>query len=354
MNRRRFLQSAIALAGSYSLAADALAASEPTAAKLPRWRGFNLLEKCYGQRHRPFAENDFAIMSEWGFDFVRLPLSYRCWSSPDDLRVMDEAVLKEIDQAVEFGKRYGIHVCLNFHRAPGYCVNPPAEPIDLWKDDKALEGCAFQWGRFAERYKGVPNSRLSFNLLNEPAKLPESTYVRVVKRLVEAIREHDAGRLILADGLEWGRVPVPGLIDLKIAQSTRGYDPMELTHYKANWVQGAERWPSPSWPLTPQRGKPWDKDRLRKERIEPWKALEAKGVGIHIGEWGTHQFTPHAAALAWMRDMTALWKEAGWGWALWNLHGNFGVLDSGRTDVAYEEFRGRKLDREMLAVLRSD
>jgi endoglucanase len=54
-----------------------------------------------------------------------------------------------------------------------------------------------------------------------------------------------------------------------------------------------------------------------------------------------------------MRDMSDLWKEAGWGWALWNLHGNFGVLDSGRNDIDYEDFRGRKLDRPMLELLRS-
>jgi endoglucanase len=353
MNRRQFLQSSAVLAVTSRLAAEPPSRAEPTAAKLPRWRGFNLLDKCYGQRNRPFAEADFALLAEWGFDFVRLPLSYRCWSEPDDLRTLREPELKQIDEAIDYGKKHGVHVCLNFHRAPGYCVNPPAEPSDLWKDEKVLDGCAYQWGRFAERYRGVPNSRLSFNLLNEPAKIQEATYVRVVKRLVEAIREQDAGRLIIADGLEWGRVPVHGLVDLKIAQSTRGYDPMQLTHYKANWVQGADRWPTPSWPLAPERGPRWDKDRLRRERIAPWKALEAKGVGIHIGEWGTHQFTPHPAAIAWMRDMSDLWKEAGWGWALWNLHGNFGVLDSGRNDIDYEDFRGRKLDRPMLELLRS-
>ena len=31
----------------------------------------------------------------------------------------------------------------------------------------------------------------------------------------------------------------------------------------------------------------------------------------------------------------------------------FGILDSGRTDVAYEDFRGHKLDRKMLDVLRA-
>ncbi len=47
------------------------------------------------------------------------------------------------------------------------------------------------------------------------------------------------------------------------------------------------------------------------------------------------------------------WKKAGWGWALWNLRGSFGVMDSGRKDVSYEDFKGRKLDRAMLEVLRA-
>jgi endoglucanase len=54
-----------------------------------------------------------------------------------------------------------------------------------------------------------------------------------------------------------------------------------------------------------------------------------------------------------MRDSLSLWQEAGWGFALWNLRGDFGVLDSGRADVVYEEFKGHKLDRAMLELLRS-
>ena len=48
----------------------------------------------------------------------------------------------------------------------------------------------------------------------------------------------------------------------------------------------------------------------------------------------------------------ALLKERGWGWALWNLRGAFGPLDSGRADVKYEDFNGRKLDCAMLDLLR--
>ena len=45
-------------------------------------------------------------------------------------------------------------------------------------------------------------------------------------------------------------------------------------------------------------------------------------------------------------------KGHGIGYALWNFRGPFGIFDSGRSDVTYETFRGRKLDRKMLELLR--
>jgi endoglucanase len=357
MNRREFLQAAGTITVAAAVAPMApLSAAENTpvtSRHLPRWRGFNLLEKFVKRRggNPPFREADFALLAEWGFDFARLPLSYLCWTDADDWLKLREQGLKDIDDAVELGRKHGVHVNLNLHRAPGYCVNPPKEPLDLWKDEKALEACAFHWAQFAKRFKGIANDRLSFDLLNEPGDIPEGTYVRVVKRLVAAIRAEDPQRLIIADGLRWGRDPVPGLAELGIAQSTRGYDPMQISHYKASWIPGSDKWPEPTWPLKPGQKGEVDKDTLRSEQIQPWKRLEQRGVGIHVGEWGAFNQTPHRVALAWMRDCLALWKEAGWGWALWNFRGGFGVLDSQRADVDYEDFRGHKLDREMLKLL---
>jgi endoglucanase len=355
MNRRTFLQQTVCAAAFVAGSSPTLRAAsiEPTATKLPRWRGFNLLEKFVARKegNAPFRESDFALMNEWGFDFARLPMSYVCWADPGDWLKRREAELKHIDQAVEFGRKHSVHVNLNFHRAPGYCVNPPKEAFDLWTDDKALDACAFHWAHFAKRYKGIPNAQVSFDLLNEPADLPEPTYARVVKRLVEAIRAEDPQRLIIADGLKWGNQPVHSLAELRIAQSTRGYSPPRISHYKANWMKGSDTWPEPTWPLKIKEGDVWDKERLRKTQIEPWQKLEAKGVGIHVGEWGPFNRTPHKVALAWMRDQLELWKEAGWGWAMWNFRGAFGPLDSGRADVKYEELHGMKVDREMLALI---
>lgn len=358
MNRRTFLATTTAAAAAAALTPATTFAAKfkpaPSARKLPRWRGFNLIQKVHAQRdgNPPFRESDFALLEEWGFDFVRLPLSYLCWATADAPMKLREAELKHLDDAVAFGRKHGVHVNLNLHRAPGYCVNPPKETLDLWTDEKALDTCAFHWAHLAHRFQGVPNDAVSFDLLNEPPNINEEIYVRVVTRLVKAIRAEDPQRLILADGLRWGRDPVHGLAGLDLAQSTRGYDPMHLTHYHASWIFGADQFSLPTWPLK-NGNEPLDKEALRRDLIAPWQALERKGVGIHVGEWGVHNQTPHEVALAWMRDQLTLWREAGWGWALWNLRGSFGVLDSGRSDVQYEDFRGHKLDRAMLKVIQA-
>jgi hypothetical protein len=93
---------------------------------------------------------------------------------------------------------------------------------------------------------------------------------------------------------------------------------------------------------------------LVKRFITPWKRLEESGVGVFVEEWGAYNRTPHAVVLAWMKDCLDNWRKAGWGWALWNFRGSFGILDSGRKDVQYEDFHGHKLDRAMLELLQKN
>jgi hypothetical protein len=226
-----------------------------TAEKLPRWRGFNLLEKFYKRRtNGPFKEKDFKLISELGFNFVRLPMDYRIWIKDGDWTKFDEAFFKDLDQAVAWGEKYGIHVCMNFHRAPGYTVANPKEKTDLWTDPKTQKICAMHWAFFAKRYKGIPSERLSFNLFNEPSGIDAKKHEHVVRIMVTAIRAQDPGRLIIADGRQRGKEPCMELLPLKVAQATRGYAPTEISHYKASWMHGADQMPLPSWPLAKTTG----------------------------------------------------------------------------------------------------
>ncbi len=332
---------------------------------LPRWRGFNLIEMYSVSGSAPFAEEDFRWISDWGFDFVRLPLSYTRWIREDDPFQIetDGPGLAMLDQAVEFGERHGLHVCLNLHRAPGYCVNAERrEPFDLWRDREAEEAFCLHWQALARRYRGIPFGRLSFDLLNEPphpwphfaGKFSRRRHDRVMRGAVKAIREVDPRRRIIIDGLNYGRQPCPELADLpNVAQSCRAYEPFELSHYRADWVPRGGRWQCPAWPLRRDHfGRGWSKERLEKV-YAPWVDLMKCGVGMHCGEAGCYRHTPHDAFLAWFHDVLEVLTGHGIGWALWNFRGPFGVLDSERADVAYADWHGHTLDRELLQLLQS-
>lgn len=378
MDRRVFaknltLLSAVAAAVSKSNLVTLAGTPEAdiTAAHIPRWRGFNLQGRFAWPGHPydgpAFDEFDFATMADWGFDFARLPLSYWVWGSRDDWSQIREEPLKQIDRAVDLGKQHNIHININFHRIPGYCINQrELEPADLFtgtapQREKALNAAKFHWQAFAKRYKGIPNRLISFDLINEPPKMRsyegalEERYVEIVNALVAAIREIDPHRLIFADGMNIGQAPVVGIVPLGLVQSTRGYQPKAVSHYTATWVpkDEFETFNVPTWPLTDDKGQLWDRAYLQKVYVDLYKVITDKGVQVHVGEWGCFNKTPHAVALAWMTDCLAVWKQAGWGNSLWNLRGSFGVMDSDRTDVTYEDFKGHKLDRQMLELLRN-
>ena len=478
-----------------------------------RWRGFNLLEMFnmgWSRQPKEFREEDFQIVSGWGFNFVRLPMDYRYWIKDGDSgnwETFDEEHLKYVDRAIALGRKYGVHVSINMHRCPGYTVADPKERTDLFSDAETLRVCCAHWAMFARRYRGIPNESLSFNLFNEPPAMKESNFVRVVQAIVDAIRAEDPARFIVVDAISYGNIPSPLLAGIPgVGQATRGYKPMELTHYRAPWV--ARSFEEPVWPprldlprgilagpgkkdmrspfrlldvpagklsvgfgrtsgpvtlrftadgallrettLVPdekdkmwsgvaldrqwdikqgawrgseefvfekgvgafevsvakgdwtmptvvslvspdgarkarfrcdeeewcrpvnftQRFAGWDmgfravgrdaggrrypddgREWIYRKLMKDWDPVIGRGAFCFVGEFGAWKNTPHETTLRYLEDYLALWKERNMGWALWNLRGGHGVLDSGREDVEYEDFRGHKLDRKMLELL---
>lgn len=340
-------------------------AEEFSPQRLPRVCGFNLLEKfAWTEEHprgRPFSEWDFDFMAEHGFRFARLPMDYRCWTRiiAGRRRDVDESVLAEIGQAVEMGAARGIHVCINLHRAPGYCINrPEIEPYNLWTDRDAQGAFAHHWRTFAKFFRGVSSAECSFDLLNEPPGygsrgFSPQAHRQVMGLAVEAIRQVSPDRLIICDGHGGGHWPSPELLDLGVAQSMRGYIPFEVTHHQADWCGRERPWPKPSWPMPDDEGgRPWDKQRLAQEVYRPWQELAGRGVGVHCGEMGVYNRTPPEVAYAFLDAVLSILDEHGWGWALWNLRGPFGILDNGRAAAATETLGRHQLDCAMLELLK--
>lgn len=486
---------AAALLVGASLPSSAADPQQVGSVDVSQWRGFNLQEKYKAKSQVPFKEEDFQWIEEMGFNFVRLPMDYGCYTATNDWLQFKEPVLKEIDQAIEFGAKHHIHVCINLHRAPGFCINPPAEKLDLWKDQAAQDAFVAHWVMFAKRYQSVPQDRLSFNLLNEPSHNTRESYLKVNSRAIEAIHAVDPKRIIVVDGNNVGRDTNPEFLKYSnVVQATRGYHPGSISHYKASWVKGSDKMPEPTWPpskvigqlfgpvkkdlmaplvlkgdfkpgtelalkllqfsskaklqakadgkvigellcdakaqpagwkplksgkytyyepetdmsfsiklatpakeisvenvdgdwikfselslrvpegtrhayvtdlswgaqqeahavtsdgrLVPQPGA--NPSQTLVNYLKPWRDFSALGGAVFVGEWGCHNKTPHAVALAWMKAWLEEWKQARYGWAVWNFRGSFGILDSNRSDVQYEDWHGHKLDREMLKLL---
>jgi hypothetical protein len=106
--------------------------SQPRVATNPKWYGFNLLEyfstdpdwmKYFPYKDDGmFQEDDFRWMRDWGFNWVRLPMDYRFWTDPQDFHKIYEDKVLLIDRAIKLGDKYGFHVNVSLHRAPGYCI----------------------------------------------------------------------------------------------------------------------------------------------------------------------------------------------------------------------------------------
>jgi hypothetical protein len=91
--------------------------------------------------------------------------------------------------------------------------------------------------------------------------------------------------------------------------------------------------------------------QMLEDYYKPWIDLTKQGVGVHCGECGCWNKTPHNVFLAWFGDVLDILGENDIGFALWEFSGDFGVLNSRRTDVAYEDWHGQKLDRKLLTLL---
>ncbi|MFD4959917.1 cellulase family glycosylhydrolase [Microbacterium sp. NPDC058389] len=195
---------------------------------------------------RPLTEDDFAGMAAYGFDVVRLGIS---WSTLEPTRgELDAGYLEQIDQAVEWAKDHGIRTVIDLHQdgwsnastAEGTVCRPGTDP--MWGYDGAPEWatitdgaprCAFTgrdispagdrafqhfwfdtdgiqtalvrtWGELAGRYADEP-AVAGFDLMNEPGfgeTAPVTTSLllgRYYDRAIQAIRAAGAPQIVFIE-----------------------------------------------------------------------------------------------------------------------------------------------------------
>ncbi len=324
-----------------------------------QWIGFNFLwlfSHAPGRSPGEIDHKALDFMAKHGFNFARLACDYRFWTDPNDYSKVDADLLDYLSSVLEACRERKIHFSLNMHRVPGYCINQPEiERHNLWQDLEAQDGFTTQWEILSRHFQGVPGEELSFDLVNEPPDVGQygmtrEVHAQLIRRVASSIRAIDEDRTIVIDGLGGGHLAMPELADLGAIHSGRGYQPMPVSHHQAEWWTG---WKGhdPVYPNTHWDGKIWNQETLR-EFYQPWRDVEALGVPVHIGEFGCYDRTPIQVAQAWLGDLVGLWREFGWGWALWNFVGDFGIIGHRRTDARWETLDGYQVDRDLFEIVK--
>lgn len=324
------------------------------------WYGFNVLWMFWsdgkeGSKNPDSVHihaEDIDEMAKMGCNFVRLPTDYRFFLHDFKYDEPDEKMLSVLDKCIETITSRGLHCSLNVHRGPGYCINGNnLEKHNLWVDEIAQNAFVNLWKLFAERYKSYSPEILSFDLLNEPPSvgqygLTRENHKAIMARTVSEIRKITPNRTIICDGLGGGHYACPELADLNVVLSGRGYMPFRLTHWSAGWVPESDTWEYPKWPGMVSDGVTWNRQALL-DFYKPWKELADKGCKVYIGEAGCFNKVSNDVALAWYKDFFSVCNELGFGFALWNFRGPFGVAEHGRKDTVWEERNGIKFDRDL-------
>ncbi len=154
-----------------------------------------------------------------------------------------------------------MHLSLNLHRAPGYCINAnDLERHNLWLDPLAQDAFVFTWEQFTRRYQGVSADELSFDLVNEPPTRSVWYDPRQPRRdRPPHGGSHPGYRCAATDHYRRSgrRLPaMPELADLGATHSGRGYAPHAISHYMASWWPDWRTAPeNPTWPGLVFKGK---------------------------------------------------------------------------------------------------
>lgn len=300
-----------------------------------------------------YKELDF--IAKHGFNYIRLPLDYRFWTTDFNYYSLNEKVLEMVDKYVKACNERELHACVNLHRAPGYCVNHNLdEKHNLWRDKEAQDAFVFNWESLAKRYKGISNDKLSFDLLNEPGDrrgcFTRDAHEMVMRRTINAIRAIDPTRDIVLNGVDSGNAALPELADTGTIHSGRGYAPWTISHYAAEFLPFEHDWEEPVHPMLLD-GVLFDRQGLIDD-YKPWRDVEASGVRVYMNEIGSYNKTPTDVANAWLTDLLSVYGEFKWGYALWNFKGAYGVCEHGKPGAKYEDIEGFKIDRVLFELLK--
>jgi len=273
-----------------------------------------------GEWAAPANESYFDAYIVAGFKSVRVPCQWSQHISDTPPYVtVHNAFLARVDEVVGWSIKRNLTTIVNVHH-------------DDWIDgastsaefEHSLERLVAVWTAIGEKFAGVPDHLLAFEIFNEPHLNMTTDWLNMMNAAVlPAIRKANPTRTVFLGGLHWmnphwlldnpdGIAMLPpiatGPTDPYLALEVHSYDPYNFcgggksAPAKHSWASGSVS--------------EWAKS------LQQWAAQ--RQVPVLLGEFGcTRQQTNQTGRLSWYAEVAAEVRAHGFAAMVWDDSGNF-------------------------------
>lgn len=314
------------------------------------------------ERYEGFiTEEDFANLSTWGIDHVRIPVDYNLVETEEG-QYLEEG-FGYLQRAIDWCGKYGLNMILDLHKAVGYSFDENEGENGFFADEKLQERFYRLWEQFAQRFGGY-GDRLAFELLNEVTDASYcETWNRIADTCIQRIRKIAPNIKILVGGY-WNN-SVSAVKDIKLSSyenivlNFHCYEPFIFTHQAAHWVKGFPEHFKVGFPekceiyeeyigkyfpdmLNPfcdmTEGKETvDSEYFERLFAEAIQVAEERNVPLYCGEYGVIENADAESTLKWYQTIHPVFVRHGIGRAAWSYRQmDFGLIEEHLKDVLEE------------------
>lgn len=306
------------------------------------------------ERRSFFTREDVQRIAGWGMDHLRLPIDEeQMWT--EDGRRENEA-FDLLGQALDWADAAGLKVIVDLHILRSHYFmdkNPP-----LFTDVKEAEKFATLWRDLSAFLKNRAIDKVAYELMNEPVAQDDADWNRVYAYPYRALRELEPRRTIVLGSNKWSQCATFNALavpenDPALILTFHFYNPMLITHYRANWVPRIAQYEGPvnypgkqisdaDWAKMPQamqaelkdENRHYDASAMEKDLALPLGVAKRTGYQLYCGEFGVVKNAPDDVRFRWYRDIVAVFAKHNIAWGNWDYRGGFGLVDHDRKETA--------------------
>jgi len=299
-----------------------------------------------GNKVQEYCEGDIKHLSESGYNYLRVMLSFSTLSAPDfpsdDEAYINLRELEDIDELVGWGMKYGVHITVTMASPPGrymdgawsweaYNLEGTADTAETPYTEEDWKNIANCFNMFAKRYANIPADYLSFELFNEGVGYNVELQMSHWKPIIDDIRTVTPDRMLIMSVDDHEAVEfVAAFAKEGVVISYHSYNPRGFVYFQQNSGNEDASIPAPTWPYTDEDGVTWNAELIYESYIKPIHDIAiANNVGFIVGEVGLCN-SPRANlisqedALEYGKEMVDMFKNHGIAYSHFNYMSDMG------------------------------